>query len=126
MPETTNPRKVLEVDSLTLRFGGLVALDDVSFDIAEGEFVTLLGPSGSGKTTLAKLLSRLMDPTSGAVRLDGVDLREVPFSSLRERVVLVPQEGFLCDASLRANLAYGRLDADDEAMRAAITELGLD
>jgi ATP-binding cassette subfamily B protein len=84
-----------------------------------------VGETGSGKTTLAKLLTRLMDPGAGAVRLGGVDLREVPFASLRERVVLVPQEGFLFDSSLRDNLAYGRLGADDATMLEAVDSLGL-
>jgi ATP-binding cassette subfamily B protein len=84
-----------------------------------------VGETGSGKTTLAKLLTRLMDPTTGAVRLDGVDLREVPFDSLRERVVMVPQEGFLFDDDLAANARYGRLGATDDEIRAAAAELGL-
>jgi ATP-binding cassette, subfamily B, bacterial len=66
-----------------------------------------------------------MDPTSGSVRLDGIDLREVPFRSLRERVVLVPQEGFLFDSTLRANALYGKLDATDEDIRRAVDQLGL-
>jgi ATP-binding cassette subfamily B protein len=66
-----------------------------------------------------------MDPTSGVVRLDGVDLRTVPFSSLRDRVVMVPQEGFLFDSTLRANALYGKLDATDAQIVAAATELGL-
>jgi putative ABC transport system ATP-binding protein len=67
-----------------------------------------------------------MDPDQGTVRLDGVDLRTVSFASLRRRVVLVPQEGFLFDATLRANLRYGRLDADDAALLDAVAGLGLD
>ena len=85
-----------------------------------------MGETGSGKSTLAKLLTRLMDPTEGTVRIDGVDLREVRFSSLRERVVLVPQEGFLFDATLRENVRFGRPDATDEDVTLALTELGLD
>ena len=85
-----------------------------------------MGETGSGKSTLAKLLTRLMDPTEGTVRIDGVDLREVRFSSLRERVVLVPQEGFLFDATLRENVRFGRPDATDEDVKLALTELGLD
>jgi putative ABC transport system ATP-binding protein len=87
--------------------------------------VAVVGETGSGKTTLAKLLTRLMDPTEGVVLLGGVDLREVAFSELRERVVLVPQEGFLFDATLRENLDYGRLGADDPTMLAAVGSLGL-
>ncbi len=66
-----------------------------------------------------------MDPSTGTVRLDGVDLRTVPFTSLRERVVMVPQEGFLFDSTLRANALYGRLGATDDEIRAAAAELGL-
>jgi ATP-binding cassette subfamily B protein len=105
--------------------GGPPVLSDVDLHIAPNTRVAVVGETGSGKTTLAKLLTRLMDPTSGAVRLDGLDLRRVPFSSLRERVVLVPQEGFLFDATLRANALYGRLDATDEQILHAVDQLGL-
>jgi ATP-binding cassette, subfamily B, bacterial len=105
--------------------GGVPVLHDVNLRIAPNTRLAVVGETGSGKTTLAKLLTRLMDPTSGTVRLDGVDLREVPFESLRERVVMVPQEGFLFDSTLRANARYGRLDADDDEIRAAVAELGL-
>src|SRR5690606_10015253 len=65
------------------------------------------GRTGSGKTTVAKLVARLMDPTDGEVLLDGVDLRRLTLGSLRERVVLVPQEGFLFDGTVGENVAYG-------------------
>ena len=74
-------------------------------DIAAGTRVAVVGETGSGKTTFAKLLTRLMDPAAGRCSLDGVDLRDVRFASLRERVVLVPQEGFLFDDTLRDNVA---------------------
>src|SRR5690606_29864754 len=82
--------------------------------------------TGSGKTTMARLLTRLMDPTEGRVLLDGVDLRRLAFASLRRRVVLVPQEGFLFDAHVAANIRFGRPEATDEDIALAITELGLD
>jgi ATP-binding cassette, subfamily B, bacterial len=104
---------------------GPPVLVDVTLHIAPNTRLAVVGETGSGKTTLAKLLTRLMDPTSGAVRLDGRDLREVPFSSLRERVVMVPQEGFLFDSTLRANALYGRLDATDDDILMAATQLGL-
>jgi putative ABC transport system ATP-binding protein len=88
--------------------------------------VAVVGETGSGKSTFVKLLTRLMDPTHGAVRLDGVDLREVRFDSLRSRVVLVPQEGFLFDDTLAANLRYGRPDATEGELLAALADLGLD
>jgi ATP-binding cassette subfamily B protein len=105
--------------------GGPAVLHDVDLAIEPGRRVAVVGETGSGKTTLAKLLTRLMDPTQGVVRLDGIDLRDVPFRSLRERVVMVPQEGFLFDADLAANARYGRLDAGDEDILAAADELGL-
>lgn len=104
---------------------GPPVLHDVDLLVTPNTRVAVVGETGSGKTTLAKLLTRLMDPTSGSVRLDGVDLREVPFDSLRDRVVLVPQEGFLFDSTLRANALYGRLDATDEQILLAVDQLGL-
>jgi len=106
--------------------GGEPVLQDIHLTIEPNTRVAIVGETGSGKTTLAKLLTRLMDPKTGSVRLDGVDLRAVPFASLRDRVVLVPQEGFLFDDTLRANTRYGRLDATDDDVFAAIGELGLD
>ncbi|MFT4011714.1 MAG: ABC transporter ATP-binding protein [Nocardioidaceae bacterium] len=104
---------------------GATVLDDVTLRIEPNQRIAVVGETGSGKTTMAKLLTRLMDPTSGVVRLDGVDLREVPFSSLRERVVLVPQEGFLFDDTLRANVRYGRPGATDADIEEAAAQLAL-
>lgn len=116
----------IEFDDVEFAYpGGAPVLHDVSLEIEPGSRVAVVGETGSGKTTLAKLLTRLMDPTRGVVRLDGVDLRQVPFASLRERVVMVPQEGFLFDADLAANARYGRLDATEDDIRAAAQQLGL-
>ena len=123
------PRGPITVDFDGVSFaypGGATVLHDVNLHIASRSRVAIVGETGSGKSTLAKLLTRLMDPTEGQVRLDGVDVRRVRFSSLRERVVLVPQEGFLFDASLLDNIRFGRPDATDEDVRLALTELGLD
>jgi ATP-binding cassette subfamily B protein len=105
--------------------GGPPVLRDVDLEVAPNTRLAVVGETGSGKTTLAKLLTRLMDPTTGTVRLDGVDLRQIPFDSLRARVVMVPQEGFLFDATLRANALYGKLDASDAEIRTAAEQLGL-
>jgi ABC-type multidrug transport system fused ATPase/permease subunit len=116
----------IEFDDVEFAYpGGAPVLHDVTLQIEPGSRVAVVGETGSGKTTLAKLLTRLMDPSRGVVRLDGVDLREVPFASLRERVVMVPQEGFLFDADLAANARYGRLDATDSEIREAADQLGL-
>ncbi|WAE71972.1 ABC transporter ATP-binding protein [Streptomonospora nanhaiensis] len=104
---------------------GPVVLDDVAVEITPGTRVAVVGETGSGKTTFVKLLTRLMDPARGTVRLDGVDLREVAFSSLRSRVVMVPQEGFLFDSSLGDNIRFARPESTDAELEAAVTELGL-
>jgi ATP-binding cassette subfamily B protein len=104
---------------------GPLVLRDVTLDVAAGTRLAIVGETGSGKSTFAKLLTRLMDPTSGRVLLDGVDVREIRQESLRRSVVLVPQEGFLFDDTLAANLRYGRLEATDDELVAATDELGL-
>ncbi|MBA3618212.1 MAG: ABC transporter ATP-binding protein/permease [Actinomycetota bacterium] len=105
--------------------GGPEVLHDVDLAIAPQSRVAVVGETGSGKTTFAKLLTRLMDPTRGQVLVDGVPLPDVRFSSLRQRIVMVPQDGFLFDASLADNIRYGRLDATDDDILLALTELGL-
>src|SRR5690606_7612536 len=113
--------------------GGPEVLHGVTLDLPARTKVAVVGQTGSGKTTIAKLVTRLMDPTSGAVELDGTDLRDLSFASLRERVVLVPQEGFLFDGTVLDNAAYGVRhepvtghDADVRAaVEAAFAELGL-
>ena len=104
---------------------GPTVLHDVDLEIGPRSRVAVVGETGSGKTTFAKLLTRLMDPTTGRVLLDGVDLRELRFSSLRERVVLVPQDGFLFDDTLLANARFARPTASEDDVRLALTELGL-
>ena len=105
--------------------GGPPVLHDVTLDIPAKSRVAVVGETGSGKTTFAKLLTRLMDPTEGAVLLSGVDLRQVRFDSLRSRVVMVPQDGFLFDATVGENVRFARPDLTDERLTAAFGELGL-
>jgi ABC-type multidrug transport system fused ATPase/permease subunit len=116
----------VEFDSVDFAYPeGDLVLRDVAARIEPHRRVAVVGETGSGKTTFAKLLTRLMDPSSGAVRLDGVDAREISFASLRERVVMVPQDGYLFDSSLAENVRFGRPDVTDEQLLAAFTELGL-
>jgi putative ABC transport system ATP-binding protein len=105
--------------------GGRKALEDVDLTIAARTRVAIVGETGSGKTTFAKLVTRLMDPTEGRVLIGGVPLPEVAFASLRERVVMVPQDGFLFDATVADNVRYGRPGLTDAQIATAFDELGL-
>ncbi len=105
--------------------GGPMVLTGINEVIDAGSRVAVVGETGSGKTTFAKLLTRLMDPTTGGVLMDGHDLRTITNASLRKRVVLVPQEGFLFADTLRANAQYGDLGATDETIMEAADDLGL-
>ncbi|MFY1624096.1 ABC transporter ATP-binding protein [Micromonospora sp. WMMD723] len=105
--------------------GGPPVLHGVTLDIAAKSRVAVVGETGSGKTTFAKLLTRLMDPTQGRVLLSGVPLDEVRFDSLRSRVVMVPQDGFLFDATVGENVRFARPELTDAELTAAFTELGL-
>jgi ABC-type multidrug transport system fused ATPase/permease subunit len=104
---------------------GPEVLSEVDLSIEAKSRVAVVGETGSGKTTFAKLLTRLMDPTKGAVLLSGVPLTEVRFGSLRRRVVLVPQDGFLFDATIAENVRFARPDLSKEELALAFTELGL-
>jgi subfamily B ATP-binding cassette protein MsbA len=92
---------------------------DISLEIAPGEIMALVGPSGAGKSTLFNLIPRFYDPTSGCVKLDGVDLRDMTVRSLRDNIAIVPQDTLLFSGSVRENILYGRLDASDDELIAA-------
>ena len=96
-----------------------LALNHFDLSVAPGEVVALVGPSGAGKSTVANLLPRFYDVTAGALRIDGIDVRDVTFSSLRNQIGLVPQETMLFNATIRENILYGRLDADAAEVVAA-------
>ncbi len=104
---------------------GPPVLHDVTLTLAARSRVAIVGETGSGKTTFAKLLTRLMDPTRGRVLLNGIPLETVRFGSLRRRVVMVPQDGFLFDTTVAGNVRYGCDSATDEQIRLAFDELGL-
>lgn len=123
------PRGPVDVrfDRVTFAYpAGPPVLRDIDLTIDAGTRVAIVGETGSGKSTFAKLLTRLMDPTEGSVLLDGIDVRRIDAGSLRRSVVLVPQEGFLFDDTVAANVRYGKLDATEDEIRASAVELGVD
>lgn len=101
-------------------------LEDFDFTAQAGKTIAIVGPSGAGKTTVANILPRFYDVTGGAVYIDGVDIRDVTLSSLREQIGMVPQDTMLFNTTIKDNILYGRLDATDEeiweAVRAANAE----
>jgi ATP-binding cassette, subfamily B, bacterial len=115
----------IEVDGVSFAYAdGPRVLRDVSLRIPTGTRLALVGPTGAGKSTLAKLVARLYDPTSGSVRLGGVDLRDATLASLRGRIVVIPQEGFLFNGTIRDNVRLAREDATDAEVDDALRAIG--
>jgi ATP-binding cassette subfamily B protein len=119
------PRPVrggIAFDKLSLRYPtrpDALALDRFDLKVAPGETVAIVGPSGAGKTTVFSLLLRFYDPEKGAVRVDGVDIRDLRLHELRRCVALVPQEPVLFTATVADNIRYGRPEASEAEVRAA-------
>jgi ATP-binding cassette subfamily B protein len=116
----------IELDRVSLRYPrGDVALNDVSFEVPAGRVTVVRGESGAGKSTLLSLLLRLMDPTSGSIRIDGHDLRDLKLDSLRSQIAIVFQESVLFGMSLRENIALGDPDATPAQVEAAAERAGV-
>jgi ATP-binding cassette, subfamily B, bacterial len=115
----------LELEHVSFGYGAEDVLHDITLRVPLGERLALVGPTGAGKSTLAKLIARFYDPREGNVEYADVDLRDATLRSLRERIVVVPQEGFLFAGSVRDNIIVGKPDATDEEIRDAIAALGL-
>ncbi|MGI8791610.1 MAG: ABC transporter ATP-binding protein [Acidimicrobiales bacterium] len=116
-------RGAVEVSALRFSYGdGADVLNGVDLTIEHGERIALVGPTGAGKSTLAKLIARLYDPSEGVVSYGGVELRDATFATLRRRITVVPQEGFLFYGTILENVRIGRPDStDDEAVEAMKT-----
>jgi ATP-binding cassette subfamily B protein len=114
------------VKNVSFGYGeGADVLHDVSIEISPGERIALVGPTGAGKSTLAKLLARFYDPREGVVSFGGVDLRDTTVASLRERIVVVPQEAHLFAGTIRENIRVGKPEATDEEIEGSLDALGI-
>jgi ATP-binding cassette subfamily B protein len=120
------PAAPLEFDHVSVSFGGRTVLENVHLEIGAGATVAIVGRTGSGKSTLVHLIPRLLDPTRGAVRLAGIDLREFDPAELRRRIAMVPQETFLFSATLAENIALGVTDAPRSSIERAALLAGLE
>jgi ATP-binding cassette subfamily B protein/subfamily B ATP-binding cassette protein MsbA len=109
----------VEFQDVRFAYDGRPVLQDINLTVKPGELVALVGPSGSGKTTLVSLIPRFYEPDSGRILVDGVDIGKCRLRSLREQVAIVLQEVLVLAGSIRENLRYGELEADDAAIRAA-------
>ncbi len=111
----------VEYDDVSFRYeaDGEQILEGIDFEAEPGETVALVGPTGAGKSTVLRLLTRMYDVESGAVRVDGHDVRDLTLSSLRESIGYVSQENYLFGGTVEENVAYGSFDADREAIVAA-------
>jgi len=138
MAERSSVPEPVEPTPLPEPIRGRVTLDSVEFgytddrpvlhtvdlEIPSGQTIAVVGETGAGKTTIAKLISRFYDPTSGAVRLDGVDLRDVSEAQLRTAVVMITQDGFLFSGSVADNIGFGKVGSTREQIEAAARAVG--
>ena len=129
VPEAARPVRLraagaVEFDHVTFAYRDRPVLHDLSFAIPAGQTAALVGETGAGKSTIARLVARFYDPTAGAVRLDGVDLRELAERDLRRAVVTVTQESFLFSGTVADNIGFGRPTASREEVEAAARAIG--
>ena len=109
----------IRIDDVCFSYDDRKVVDHVSFDIPRGAMIAVVGETGSGKSTMANLLARFYDVDSGAITIDGVDLRDYKISSLRNMIGVVNQEAIMFNETIAANIAYGKPDASREEIIAA-------
>ncbi|MBI5149234.1 MAG: ABC transporter ATP-binding protein [Candidatus Omnitrophica bacterium] len=118
IPEMRESIKIKDVD---FRYAddSHIVLQNIDLEVKKGEILAIVGPTGTGKTTLVNLIPRFYDPIKGSVAIDGVDVREVTFCSLRRQIGIVTQETILFNDTVRANIAYGNLQASQQQIEVA-------
>ncbi|MDI6793585.1 MAG: ABC transporter ATP-binding protein [bacterium] len=126
LPEVPDAAKIEplsgKIEFLNTSFGynGQNVLHQINLEIKPGEVIALVGPSGGGKTSLTELITRMFDPTSGCVMIDGYDLKKLNLESLRRQIAVVPQQTILFSGTVAENIGYGRADASfDDIVEAA-------
>ena len=110
----------LECKNLTKDYGNVMALSDVNLTLESGRIVGLLGPNGSGKTTLIKLANGLLQPTSGEILLNGININKYSVKSLRSKIGVVTQKTVLFKGTIRENLLWGNENASDKELYDAL------
>ena len=121
-PKATTDNLACNVEFDHVRFGyapDKIVIDDFSAKVTEGQTVAIVGPTGAGKTTMVKLLMRFYDVDGGAIRIDGVDVRDLARADVRSLFGMVLQDTWLFSGTIRENIRYGKLDATDEEVEAA-------
>jgi subfamily B ATP-binding cassette protein MsbA len=114
--EMPHVRGDIAFENVTFSYGDEPVLNDFSFHARPGEVIALVGPSGAGKSTAVGLMARFYDPQQGSIKIDGQDIRDVTLNSLKKNLAFVDQETFLFSGTIRDNIRYGMLDADDQSV----------
>ncbi|EAC3709384.1 ABC transporter ATP-binding protein [Listeria monocytogenes] len=121
-PKTSTPPAKLSLEHVTFRYEGAEkpVIEDITFEANAGETIAIIGSTGAGKSTLINMIPRFYDVESGVVKINGIDVREMDQSSLRQKIGLVPQKAVLFTGTIASNMRYGKEDATDEEIWEAL------